>query len=308
MKALPQKWEDILNNHPDIAAERLTSARAEETNRVNRIIDGLKKRIQELEAQETPRRQSVRAAADEFGQSASTMEKRTSEIKALYDGGIRKDEERQESLKREKEECERQIQQTRAELDKTFFLAFNKKKMMQGKLDELNQQIRQMDQQIGDLSKSIDDARRNKAKALEDMEQAHAKLKEAMERAQANLEKLPTELAEAQEALADAQRQLERIPEMTLAELSAKPNQTAAKEASRTQPASAQAMGDEETEARIIAVLAGASSMTISEIMSSDPALKQVSQMKVVTIARKLVSEGVLIREEYMRKAYFRLR
>ena len=52
----------------------------------------------------------------------------------------------------------------------------------------------------------------------------------------------------------------------------------------------------------------GASSLTISEIISSDPALKQVSYMKVSTIVRRLVSEGVLIREEYMQKAYFRLR
>lgn len=76
----------------------------------------------------------------------------------------------------------------------------------------------------------------------------------------------------------------------------------------KEQPAAAQAMGDEETQARIIAVLAGASSLTISEIISSDPALTQVSYMKVSTIVRRLVSEGVLIREEYMQKAYFRLR
>ena len=180
--------------------------------------------------------------------------------------------------------------------------------MLQGKLDELNQQIRQMDQQIGDLGKSIDDARRNEAQELESIEQKHANLKEAMERAQAHLEQLPAELAKAQEALADAQKQLERIPEMTLAELSVKPKQPAAMEEPKEQPAAAQAMGDEETQARIIAVLAGASSLTISEIISSDPALKQVSYMKVSTIVRRLVSEGVLIREEYMQKAYFRLR
>lgn len=95
---------------------------------------------------------------------------------------------------------------------------------------------------------------------------------------------------------------------MTLAELSVKPKQPAAMEEPKEQPAAAQAMGDEETQARIIAVLAGASSLTISEIISSDPALKQVSYMKVSTIVRRLVSEGVLIREEYMQKAYFRLR
>ena len=85
-----------------------------------------------------------------------------------------------------------------------------------------------------------------------------------------------------------------------------KPKQPAAME--EPKPAAVQAMGDEETQARIIAVLAGASSLTISEIISSDPALKQVSYMKVSTIVRRLVSEGVLIREEYMQKAYFRLR
>lgn len=163
-----------------------------------------------------------------------------------------------------------------------------------------------MDQQIGDLGKSIDDARRNEAQELESIEQKHANLKEAMEHAQAHLEQLPAELAKAQETLADAQKRLERIPEMTLAELSVKPKQPAAME--EPKPAAVQAMGDEETQARIIAVLAGASSLTISEIISSDPALKQVSYMKVSTIVRRLVSEGVLIREEYMQKAYFRLR
>ena len=308
MKALPQKWESILNNHPDIAAERLKAAREAETKRVNRIIDELKKQISKLKAEETPRRQASRTAEDEFRQSASTLEKRIAEVNALYDSRIREDEERQDSLNHQREDCERQIQQTRAELDKAFFLAFGKKKTLQGKLDELNQQIRQMDQQIGDLGKSIDDARRNEAQELESIEQKHANLKEAMEHAQAHLEQLPAELAKAQETLADAQKRLERIPEMTLAELSVKPKQPAAMEEPKEQPAAAQTMGDEETQARIIAVLAGASSLTISEIISSDPALKQVSYMKVSTIVRRLVSEGVLIREEYMQKAYFRLR
>lgn len=308
VKALPQKWESILNNHPDIAAERLKAAREAETKRVNRIIDELKKQISKLKAEETPRRQASRTAEDEFRQSASTLEKRIAEVNALYDSRIREDEERQESLKHQREECERQIQQTCAELDKAFFLAFGKKKTLQGKLDELNQQIRQMDQQIGDLGKSIDDARRNEAQELESIEQKHANLKEAMEHAQAHLEQLPAELAKAQETLADAQKRLERIPEMTLAELSVKPKQPAAMEEPKEQPAAAQAMGDEETQARIIGVLAGASSLTISEIISSDPALTQVSYMKVSTIVRRLVSEGVLIREEYMQKAYFRLR
>lgn len=308
VKALPQKWESILNNHPDIAAERLKAAREAETKRVNRIIDELKKKISKLKAEETPRRQASRTAEDEFRQSASTLEKRIAEVNALYDSRIREDEGRQDSLNHQREDCERQIQQTRAELDKAFFLAFGKKKMLQGKLDELNQQIRQMDQQIGDLGKSIDDARRNEAQELESIEQKHANLKEAMEHAQAHLEQLPAELAQAQEALADAQKQLERIPEMTLAELSVKPKHPAAMEEPKEQPAAAQAMGDEETQARIIAVLAGASSLTISEIISSDPALKQVSYMKVSTIVRRLVSEGILIREEYMQNAYFRLR
>lgn len=219
VQELPAKWERIMKSHPDYEAEQLKTARESETARLTELIRTLEQQAENLKKAEPSRRKAVDKATAQYRESASTLQKRLTQAQERFDSAINADKNRLQSVNRQKDECERKIQQTTTDIDKTFFLAFNRKNALQNQLQELNQQLPQLNQQIHHLSGQIYTAETNKAAELEKIEQSHAKLEDKMQRAQERLEQLPTEIAETENQLTEARKRLERIPDMSLAEL-----------------------------------------------------------------------------------------
>lgn len=316
VQALPAKWEGILNNHPDIAAERLKDAREAEEKRLNNRINLLSKHIPVLQAEESDRQAAARQAEKAYNESAASLKERIAQSDARFDRTIKEQEDQKASLKQEKAKAEQDIQQARSEHARAFFLAFGKKKALLAQIDTLTQKVSRLGQQISDQDKKIDETRKNKKNEAEKIEQAHAALKEAMEQAQQHLDSLPEEIADAQYDLDTAQKRLEKLPGMSLKEINSKPasryTMSGTKPQSDANPRQMTPTQKENAkfEEKILEVLAYSDGMTVSEIMSSDPALDptRISATRVSAILRNMCLRGQIEREERMRKAYFRIK
>jgi chromosome segregation ATPase len=236
---------------------------------------------------------------------------RIADTQDSFDLEIERDETQRETLKQKCMDFEQKIQQARTDHSNAFFLAFSKKKALLALIDDLTKQRAQCSQQISDLDRKIEEAGRNKAKEVEKIQQAHDDLRMEMEQAKARVEQLPAEISEAEKDLADAQERLKKIPEMSLKELNARPRKPAPAPASKPKNDAQPTVKTEEQklEDKILNVLSGAYKMTVSEIMSSDPELSpmKISAQRVSALLRQMTMKGLIVREEEMRKAYFRL-
>lgn len=282
----------------DIANEKLREAREKETKRVEEQIGTLKWKIASLENDAPNRRSAAQAAERKYSESANKLKDRIAEAEAPCNRGIKAGEEKIAVLKKQKDSCEQQIQQTRAAHSKTFFLAFGKKKALQAQIDELNRQLSGYHQQISDQQKKIDEDNRKKAKAVEGVRQAHESLKKAMEQAKQNQAQLSDELASAKSELQSAQERLAQIPNMSLEQLTPKKPERTLTPTQRE---------NEMLKERICDVLAGSYGMTVSDIMDSDPELQMYSAQRISAVLRQMTLEGTVERSENMRKVYFSL-
>lgn len=293
-----KKAEEPKPSAEDIEEEKLRAAREKETKRVEEQISTLKWKISSLEKDAPNRRSDAQAAERKYNESANKLKNRIAEAEAPHNRAIKAGEEKIAAVKKQKADCEQQIQQTRTAHSKAFFLAFGKKKALQAQLDELNRQLSGYNQQISDQQKKIDEDNRKKAKAAEDVRQAHESLKAAMEKARQNHEQLSDEIATAQSALESAQERLAQIPNMSLEQLMPKVQERTLTPTQRE---------NNMLKERIKDVLAGSPRMTITEIVSEDPVLGDYSMQRISAVLRQMTLEGTVERSEDMRKAYFTL-
>ena len=125
--------------------------------------------------------EQIKRLAADMEESAASLERRIVEAEEPFACEYDDAQVRISAMEKQKTDCERQLQNAKVELSKTFFLASGKKKEIQSRIDNLVQQSAQYDRQIGELDAKMKDAAQKKSAAASKVRQEHENLRSELE-------------------------------------------------------------------------------------------------------------------------------
>lgn len=205
VSSLPAKWQNLLNQQPEVIAENRERERQNKLKALRTSVSDLEKQLASLQKQEGKRADAARKAEELLNAHKNTLGRRLADSDADFDRSIALAKKELSDAAAAADEHVRQKKEAEEALSRAFFLAFAKKRSLSDQIVSLGSTITADRSRLDELTRKISTLEQDKERARTELNARTAALRSEADKARKHLETLPAEIAGTQRKL-DQQR------------------------------------------------------------------------------------------------------